>query len=188
MSIVRAFKKGISMLIKAETSSLLVIDIQEKLAPAMSDLDRVVENVSILKQAASRLSIPQLTSEQYPEGLGGTMQGLDDGEAVRKMSFSCMADDGYASHFNALNRNQAVIVGMEAHVCVLQTAMDLLGRDVQVFVVADATTSRKPDNHAMAMQRLSGAGAQIVTTEMVLFEWLGQAGTDEFKDLSKLIK
>ena len=176
------------MLIKAKTSSLLVIDMQEKLAPAMRDLERVVENASILKKAATRLSITQLTSEQYPEGLGGTLQSLDDGEAVRKMSFSCMADEGYASRFQALDRSQAVIVGMESHVCVLQTAMDLLGRDVQVFVVADATSSRSPDNHAMAMHRLRDAGAQIVTTEMVLFEWLGQAGTPEFKDLSNLIK
>ena len=99
-----------------------------------------------------------------------------------------MGDENFASLFNAQGRNQAVIAGIEAHVCVLQTAMDLIGQGVQVFVVADATSSRSPDNHSMALQRLSGAGASIVTTEMVVFEWLGQAGTQEFKELSKLIK
>jgi isochorismate hydrolase len=177
------------MLIKAETSSLLIVDVQEKLAPAMSHIDRVVKNASILMQAATRFSIPQLVSEQYPEGLGATVEALAGGDPVAKMSFSCMGDEGYVSRFQALDRPQAVIVGIEAHVCVLQTAMDLMGwGKVQVFVVADATSSRSPDNHAMAMHRLRGAGAQIVTTEMVLFEWLGQAGTPEFKDLRKYIK
>ncbi len=179
------------MLIKAERSSLLVVDVQEKLAPAMSDIDRVVENTSILMRAASRLSVPQLVSEQYPKGLGATLASLcelSDGEAAPKMSFSCMGDSAFESRFNALGRNQAVIAGIEAHVCVLQTAMDLLDRNMQVFVVADATSSRSPDSHSMALHRLSGAGAGIVTTEMVLFEWLGQAGTPEFKELSKLIK
>ncbi|MBT5309834.1 MAG: isochorismatase family protein, partial [Rhodospirillaceae bacterium] len=83
---------------------------------------------------------------------------------------------------------QAVIAGIEAHVCVLQTAMDLINGGTAVFVVKDATTSRTPENHAAAMKRLAAAGAEIVTTEMVLFEWLGRAGTDEFKELSKLIK
>ncbi|NQU55851.1 MAG: hydrolase [Rhodospirillales bacterium] len=179
------------MLIKADRSVLLVIDIQDKLAPAMNNIEGVVENTSILMRAASRLSIPQLVSEQYPQGLGATIEPvaeLSSDAAVAKVTFSCMADTDYVSRFDSLGRDQAVIAGIEAHVCVLQTAMDLLARDVQVFVLADATTSRTPDNHAMALHRLGGAGVEIVTTEMVLFEWLGQAGTPEFKDISKLIK
>ena len=179
------------MLIRFEKSILLVIDIQRKLAPAMSDIGRVVENTSILIKAAARLNVPQLVSEQYPQGLGTTLEsisGLSENAAIEKLSFSCMGDENFAFQFNALGRNQAVIAGIEAHVCVLQTAMDLIGQGVQVFVVADATSSRSPDNHSMALQRLSGAGASIVTTEMVVFEWLGQAGTQEFKELSKLIK
>lgn len=179
------------MLIKSERSALLVIDIQDKLAPAMNNIEGVVENTSTLIRAASRLEIPHLVSEQYPQGLGATIEPLaelSEEEAVAKLTFSCMKDDAYVAAFNALGRDQVVIVGIEAHVCVLQTAMDLLRRDVQVFVVADGTTSRSPDNHAMALHRLGGAGAEIVTTEMVLFEWLGQAGTSEFKDISKLIK
>jgi isochorismate hydrolase len=179
------------MLIKADRSALLVIDIQDKLAPAMNNIEGVVENTSILMRAAARLKVPQLVSEQYPQGLGATIEPLAElgiGEVATKMTFSCMADAYYGPRFKALDRGQAVIVGIEAHVCVLQTAMDLLAENVQVFVVADATTARSPDNHSMALHRLSGAGAEIVTTEMVLFEWLGQAGTPEFKDISKFIK
>lgn len=179
------------MLINAERSALLVVDVQEKLAPAMSDMDAVVDNVSILMRAASRLSVPKLVSEQYPRGLGPTLDSLatlNDSPIAEKLHFSCVGDDAYAARFKELEREQAVIVGIEAHVCVLQTAMDLLDRNIQVFVVADATTSRRPDSHSMALHRLSGAGAEIVTTEMVLFEWLGAAGTLEFKDLSRLIR
>ncbi len=179
------------MLIKADRSALLVIDVQDKLAPAMNNIEGVVENTSILMRAAARLQVPHLVSEQYPQGLGATIEPLaelNDAEALAKVTFSGMADVAYESRFNGLGRDQAVLAGIEAHICVLQTAMDLLAADVQVFVVADATTSRSPDNHSMALHRLSGAGAQIVTTEMVLFEWLGQAGTQEFKDISKLIK
>ncbi|MBC8445097.1 MAG: hydrolase [Rhodospirillaceae bacterium] len=179
------------MLIKAEKSTLLVVDIQEKLAGVMNGIDQVVGNTSILMKSAQQLSIPQLVSEQYPKGLGATLgrlSELSNSAPIEKLSFSCMDNDDYVSRFNALGREQAVIAGMEAHVCVLQTAMDLLHRDVQVFVVADATTSRSPDSHSMALHRLSGAGAEIVTTEMVVFEWLGRAGTPQFRELSKLIK
>lgn len=179
------------MLIKADMSSLLVIDVQERLAPAMSDIEGVIANTSILLQAANRLAIPQLVSEQYPNGLGRTLDqvaSLNEGPIVEKMSFSCMGDKDFVSHFKKAGREQAVIVGIEAHVCVLQTAMDLLSRDVQVFVVADATSSRKPESHALAMNRLRGAGAEIVSTEMVVFEWLEKADAPEFKKLSRLIK
>jgi isochorismate hydrolase len=179
------------MLIKANRSALLVIDIQDKLAPAMNNIEGVVENTSILMRAAARLKVPQLVSEQYPQGLGGTIEPLDElgiGDVASKLTFSCMGDAEYNTRFKAFERDQAVIVGVEAHVCVLQTAIDLVAENVQVFVVADATTSRSPDSHSMALHRLSGSGVQIVTTEMVLFEWLGKAGTQDFKDISKLIK
>jgi len=154
-------------------------------------VDRVVENISVLMRAALRLNIPQLVSEQYPKGLGVTVASLaylSDQPVAEKLSFSCMGDEEYVPRFKVLGRKQAVIVGMEAHVCVLQTAMDLRAEDVQVFIVADATSSRTPENHGLALQRLKGAGAEIVSTEMVVFEWLGKAGTPEFKELSALIK
>ena len=104
------------------------------------------------------------------------------------MHFSCIGDAGFAGRFREIGRRQAVVAGVEAHVCVLQTAEDLLAAGVETFVVADATSSRTEDSHAAAMDRLRGAGARIVTTEMVVFEWLTKAGTPEFKELSALIK
>jgi len=181
----------VRMLMKAEQSALLIIDVQQVLAPAMHGIGPVIDNAAILMQAAGRLSIPVLTSEQYPKGLGPTVRelaGLAGAETVEKLSFSCFGDDVWRARFSELGRPQAVIAGIEAHVCVLQTAMDLLEGCSAVFIVRDATTSRTPENHAAAMDRLAAAGAEIVTTEMVLFEWLGRAGTDEFKELSKLIK
>ena len=176
------------MLIKNNLSSLLIIDVQEKLTAVMNNIEGVIENISILKRAAHRLSIPQLTSEQYPEGLGRTKETLNDGDVVHKINFSCMADEVFEKKFMALNCKQAVIVGIESHVCVLQTAMDLLERDVQVFVVVDGTASRVSSSHEYAMKRLLSVGVEIVTTEMVLFEWLEKSGTPAFRELTKLIK
>ena len=179
------------MLVKSEKSALLVVDIQQVLTLAMHDIAPVIDNAAILMQAAERLSVPMLISEQYPKGLGATVRelaGSNSAETMEKLAFSCLGEDAYATRFDELKRPQAVIAEIEAHVCVLQTAMDLINGGTAVFVVKDATTSRTPENHAAAMKRLAAAGAEIVTTEMVLFEWLGRAGTDEFKELSKLIK
>lgn len=180
------------MLMKADQCCLLVIDVQERLAPAMHDANRVTANTAVLMQAAARLGVPALVSEQYPKGLGATVPELAqltaDGMTAEKVSFSCLGDAGYTARFRDLNRPQAVVCGIEAHVCVLQTVLDLLERGVPVYVVADATASRTPENAAAALQRMGANGAQIVTTEMVVFEWLGRAGTPEFKELSALVK
>ncbi len=179
------------MLMQAERSALLVVDVQERLAPAMTGIETAVDNVSVLLRAAARLSVPRLVSEQYPRGLGRTLPGLAelaDAPPIEKLTFSCLGEDAFAERLHGLGRTQVVVAGIEAHVCVLQTAMDLLARGVEVFVVADATASRSPDNHALALSRMREAGAAVVATEMVVFEWLGRAGTDEFKELSTLIK
>jgi len=179
------------MLISAEESCLMVIDVQEKLVPAMCGMDPVIENIRILMLAAAKLSVPVLVSEQYPKGLGHTiaeLSSLAEDVPCEKISFSGLAEAGFATRFHNLGRRQVVMVGIEAHVCVLQTSMQLLSRGVRVFVVADATTSRTDKNHDLALQRLAAAGAVIVSTEMVVFEWLERAGTDEFKELSKLIR
>jgi nicotinamidase-related amidase len=107
---------------------------------------------------------------------------------VEKVHFSCMGDDGFARRFREIDRSQAVLVGIEAHVCVLQTAEQLIEAGCDVFVVADATSSRTTANHEAALERMRADGAQIVTTEMVTFEWLERAGTPEFKKISALIK
>jgi nicotinamidase-related amidase len=183
------------MLLDRSRSQLLVVDVQERLLPAMHEGDRMVENCAVLMQAAHRFGIPLTISEQYPRGLGPTVARLDnvkgDAPVLEKMHFSCAAHTGLGTRvrgFASEGRSQLVICGIEAHVCVLQSAVGFAGGGLNVFVAADATTSRKPESAELARMRLAGAGVTVVTTEMAVFEWLHMAGTPEFKDLSKLIK
>jgi len=180
------------MLIKPEDSCLIVIDMQDKLVPAMQAPARTIKNAGILLKAAKRLGIPALVTEQYPKGLGSTVSELkgiiQDIPVIEKLHFSCMKDEGFAKAFKALGRKQAVIAGMEAHICVLQTAVHLMEEGYEVFVVTDATSSRTLESEKACLDRLSSNGAGIVTTEMVVFEWLGQAGIEAFKELLPLIK
>ena len=180
------------MLMKSDRSSLLVVDVQSRLTPAMNAPEGVVANIAVLLKAAERLGVPALVSEQYPKGLGHTVAELaalaPQGSVLEKVHFSCMGDAGLAGRLRHIGRPQVVVAGIEAHVCVLQTALDLLDDGRQVFVVADATSSRTSGNHDAALRRMDAAGVGVVTTEMVVFEWLGRAGTTEFKELSALIK
>lgn len=180
------------MLITVDQSCLLVIDIQDRLAPTMANPDMVIDNTTVLLKAAESLEVPVLVSEQYPRGLGSTVPQLasmvSPDAVVEKVHFSCIGDEGYVRRFREIGRSQAVLVGIEAHVCVLQTAEQLIGAGCDVFVVADATSSRTTANHGAALERMRADGAHIVTTEMVAFEWLAKAGTPEFKEISALIK
>ncbi len=180
------------MLIDAEESVLVMVDLQERLMPAIAGKEKLLRNCATLLQAARRLSVPLLASAQYPKGLGQTMESLAAGlapeEVVEKITFSCLAAPEFAVRLSSFGRSQAVICGAEAHVCVLQTGLDLLARDYRVFVVGDATGSRDPANREAALARLSGAGATVVTVEMVLFEWLKRAGTEDFRAFLPLIK
>ncbi len=178
------------MLMDADRSCLLVIDVQTRLAPAMEAHHRVIANTAVLMKAAARLRVPMLVSEQYPRGLGPTVPELaaGAGAVVEKIHFSCLGEQAYAQRFRGLGRRQAVVAGIEAHVCVLQTCIELMEGGDQVYVVADAVSSRTAENATLALARLRAAGAAIVTTEMVIFEWLRRAGTPEFKELSALVK
>ena len=180
------------MLIRRNQSTLFVVDEQARLAPAMFSRDQAVANTAILIRAATRLGVPVLASEQYPKGLGPTVPEiaalLPAGAIAEKLHFSCASDPGIVARVAELGRKQIIVAGMEAHVCVLQTALGLKERGYPVYVVADATSSRRPESHALAMDRLRLAGIPVVNTEMVVFEWLEQAGTAEFKELSALIK
>ena len=180
------------MLLAADRSALLVIDIQERLAPATQDHETVIARTAALIAAARSLSVPVLASQQYPKGLGPVVPGLasllTDEEIADKTHFSCMKEGEVAGRFRRLGRGQAVVTGMEAHVCVLQTVDDLLANRFEVFVVADAISSRAPTNHALALSRMAAAGARIVSTEMVIFEWLERADRPEFRPLSQLIR
>ena len=180
------------MLIRREQSLLLIVDIQEKLAPAILDGEEVVANAAKLIQAAKQLNVPILTSEQYAKGLGRTVPALREllsSEALfDKTHFSCLAEPGVADRLRQQQRRQMIVCGMEAHVCVLQTAMDIKAAGFTSIVVADAVSSRRVESYELGLGRMRDAGVVIVTTEMVLFEWIRQAGTPEFKALLPLIK
>ena len=176
------------MLIDAQTSSLLVIDIQERLLPAIDDWQRTLDAVIWLVQVAKRLDVPVMASEQYPKGLGHThpdlLAELPAGGIGTKSYFSCVPD-GCLSVLPGNDRPQVVVCGTEAHVCVLQTVVDLRAAGKEVFVVAEAVGSRTPENKALALDRMRQHGAEIVSCEMVAFEWLRLAGTPLFREVSR---
>jgi len=180
------------MLIERGKSCLLIVDVQEKLAPAVADSAAVIGNSTVLLRAAARLDVPVVLSEQYPQGLGPTVPELralvPESTRASKLSFSCAADPGLHERVKATGRPLLVICGMEAHVCVLQSALGFQAAGYRTVVVADAVSSRAPANRDAALQRLRENAVEVATTEMVLFEWLGQAGTPEFRELSKLIR
>lgn len=180
------------MLIKAHESCLVVIDIQDRLVPAMQAPAQVIKNTRMLMTVADRLDIPILMTEQYPKGLGHIVKELqgvtNKAQVIEKIHFSCMNEPEFAEAFKATGRRQAVIAGMEAHICVMQTGVDLMDQGFEIFVVTDATSSRTRDSEQACLERLQSAGAGIVTTEMVVFEWLERAGTDQFRELLPLIK
>jgi nicotinamidase-related amidase len=172
-------------------SRLLIVDVQEKLVPMIAHYARMLGNCRRLIQGARILDVPVFATEQYPKGLGHTVTSLSEllGSIPEKQRFSCaeVLDWGLASE-QTDNRFQIVIAGIEAHVCVLHTVLDLLAGGFQVFVPADAISSRGELDWKIALDRMSSGGAVITTTESVLFEWCEQSGTPEFKQISRLIK
>lgn len=180
------------MLITTETSFLLIVDMQERLAPAIEGIERVMTNAARLMSGARRLGVPILVTEHYAKGLGRTVPELralaPDDSVVEKVHFSALAEPGCQERFAALGRGQVVIAGAEAHVCVLQTALSLKDAGYATYLAVDAVSSRKAIDRETAVARLRDAGIAVVTTEMVLFEWLARAGTDAFRDVLPLIK
>ena len=177
------------MLMDVAQSCLLVVDIQERLVPAIHEGSRVVENTGWLMEVAGHLEVPVLVSEQYPRGLGHTVESLaeraPEGGVVEKIHFSCAASPECMERLDALGRQQVIVTGIEAHVCVLQSALGLLDQGKDVFVVADAVSSRQASDAELALDRMRREGVRVVSREMVAFEWLHQAGTDTFKMISK---
>jgi nicotinamidase-related amidase len=171
---------------------LVLIDFQEKLFPNVCDHQRVLARVDLLLSAASLLQVPLLLTEQYPKGLGNTIEeirrALPQMQALEKMDFSCVQTAGFKERLSSLGRDQIVLAGIETHICVAQTAMDLASKGERVFVVADATSSRRPLDAQIALQRLEQSGLTVTTAEAVVFEWLRRAGTDEFKALQPKLK
>lgn len=177
------------MLLQADKSCLLVIDVQEKLLPAVQTPESIVTHCRWLIQLAEALTIPVLVSEQYRQGLGPTVPALQtllsDSVTMEKTHFSCVASPACKQHIEAVNRLQVVIAGIEAHVCVLQTALELSMAGKMVFVVVEAVSSRRPEDKELALLRMRDAGVQLVSREMVFFEWLKQADTALFRQLRK---
>jgi nicotinamidase-related amidase len=184
------------MLLSREKSQVLIVDVQDKLLSAISGKDRVVDRCVRLVMAARKLGIPVTVSEQYPQGLGPTHDSIrdafaNDGFIADKTEFSCMRNDMLKDRLHELRRqgrSQVVIGGIEAHVCVLQTAIDLESQGFEAFVVADAVGSRAKASRKLGLARLQKSRVDVVDSEMVLFEWMERAGTPEFKQLQALIK
>jgi nicotinamidase-related amidase len=180
------------MLLDAARSALLVVDIQERLAPAIAESEQVVARTRILIEAARRLGVPLLVSEQYPQGLGHTVEALrplpNDAQVIAKTAFSAAREPLFMEALRSLDRRQLAVCGMETHVCVLQTAIDLTDQGFAVSVVADAVGSRHHARRELGLARMRQAGCGIVDSEMVVFEWLGAAGSDDFRALSKMIR
>lgn len=171
---------------------LLVVDVQGKLAQLMYDKQTLFNNITILIQAAKILNMPILWCQQSPAALGATVpqiaQLLTDHEPVNKTSFSCCGDSQFEKRLNSLSREQVLLCGIEAHVCIYQTAVDLLQKDLHVEVVADAVSSRTLQNKELAISRMRDEGVNITSVEMALFELLGTAEHPQFKQIAKLIK
>lgn len=172
---------------------LLIVDVQDRLATAMpkAALAGLEKNAAVLIRAARRLGLPVVATEQYPKGLGRTVSALREllpDAPMEKLEFSCAAAKPVARHIAATGRKQAIVAGMEAHVCVFQTVRDLLRDGFSVFLAQDAVISRTDGNRAVGLRLCEKAGATLTSTEAVLFDLLGVAGTPEFKELAPLIK
>ena len=176
------------MLIDAERSALLVIDLQTKMVPALAHQEQVVANVVWLIRIAQRIGVPVAGTEQYPKGLGPlvpAIRKLIPASAIAaKNHFSAVSAECLAN-LPGHDRAQVVVVGAEAHVCVLQTSLELLEDGKEVYVVADAIASRRPEDRDVALTRMRDEGIRVVTREMVAFEWLGEAATPLFREINK---
>ncbi len=180
------------MLMNRADSLLLAIDFQERLAPAIHEGAAALATAGRLLRIARALQVPALASEQYPKGLGHTHPDLlplfEPDQVIEKLAFSAAREESFLEAVAATRRRQLIVMGMETHVCVLQTALLFHEKGYRVFVVADAVGSRAPENKALGLERMRAAGLTIVSSEMVAFEWLERAGTEDFKAVLPLIK
>ena len=177
-----------SRMLERDRAALLIVDVQEAFRPAVGEFEQVARNAAILAEGARILGLPVVLTEQYPRGLGETVpevaratQGVP---RLEKTVFSAVRADG----FDLDGRDQALVCGIETHVCVSQTTLDLLGEGVEVHVAADASSSRTAANRRVGLAKMERAGAVLSSVETALFELLGAAGSDEFKAIQGLVK
>ena len=180
------------MRLRSEQSFLLVVDVQAQLAPQVDGGERVIAKCAALMQAARLLKIPVRVTEHCADRIGASVPDVaaltQPGDVVSKTHFCCTDEPDAMKSFDALDRKQAVIAGMEAHVCAMQATLGLAEHDYECFFVHDATGSRRVSDHAAAIERLRMSNVQVVTTEMVMFEWLKRADAPEFRELLKIVK
>ncbi|CAN5349638.1 isochorismatase family protein [soil metagenome] len=171
-------------------TALLVIDVQEKLLPKISGVDRLMHNLSFLMESARLIGIPILATEQYPKGLGGTHPFLLPflPKPWEKTAFSCCAIPELLETLGRDARIKVLLTGIETHVCVMQTALDLIARDFHVFLAVDTLGSRYHQDHEVALRRMEREGAVLTTCETAVFEWLGHSRAPHFKEISQLIQ
>ncbi|MHB9003679.1 MAG: isochorismatase family protein [Coriobacteriia bacterium] len=178
---------------------LVIIDMQERLAAAMSEREAVIRAASRLARTFGLVGAPIVLTRQYPKGLGETVSEIEqvmlglarDGvrvSGVDKMAFCAACEHDFSDALSGTGRRQVVLAGMETHICITQTALALLAQGYQVQVVADACCSRDANHHAVALDRLRAAGVVVTTSESVMYEIVGNAGTEEFKSLLEIVK
>jgi nicotinamidase-related amidase len=180
------------MMLKPEDVVFILVDVQGKLAELMHKKEQLFKNLEILIKGMKILEIPIIWAEQYPEGLGETVpelkELLTDYQPISKKSFSVMGHRELEEKITSYNREEAIVAGIESHVCVYQTVSDLLSDDFGVTVIADAISSRRKANKILGLQRMLSDGARLSSVEMILFELLQSAEGDKFKAIAKLVK
>jgi nicotinamidase-related amidase len=174
-----------------DNTVLLVIDIQGKLASLMYEKQRLYDNAARMIRGAGVLGIDVICTEQYPDGLGSTVPEIAEHlnvEAIPKLAFSCCGEEAFVTALKHTGCTQVLLIGIETHICVYQTAMDLLAGGYEVYVVSDAVSSRTESNRQLGLQRLKDAGAVMTGVEMALFEILKVAKGDQFKQIARIVK
>jgi nicotinamidase-related amidase len=181
-----------NIILVRDKTALLIIDIQEKILAVVNNQKQVTASAIKLIKGFKILNVPIFYTEQYPKGLGSTAaviaKELEGLSPIQKMSFSCFGAGNLLTRLKDNNVTQVVVAGIESHVCIQQTVLDLLANQFQVNVAADAVSSRNQIDYDIALQRMRAHGAEVTTSEAILFELLEVADTDEFKEISKIIK
>jgi len=185
-------KMNLPATLTVDNTVLVVIDIQDRMYRVMHEKERLLQNLQKLIKGAVVLEVPVVLTEQYPKGLGATLpeiiEILPGVKPVEKLCFSCWGEELFRKEIEKANRPQVLIVGIESHVCVYQTAIDLLASGYGVHVAVDCVSSRELENKEVSLAKMSGAGVNLTTTEIALFEMLKVARGDKFKQISSIVK
>jgi nicotinamidase-related amidase len=173
------------------STAFVLVDLQERFVPVMHGIGKVVDNSRMLVKAAGMLGVPVIATEQYPKGLGRTVAGVELPQGtpvIEKATFSCFDTDAFAAKVGETGARSLVLFGVEAHVCVLRTALDAVERGMETHVAADAVSSRTAENRDLALARMRQSGVFVSPAETIIFQLMEKAGNDEFRRISALVK